>query len=67
MEERQSRLSSMVWKRLRPYFCVRQILLNSMFSNFCYVLKQIFLNIWEYGDEDTINSINYTAELNVNK
>ena len=40
MEERQSRLSSMVWRRLRPYFCVRLILLNSMFSNFCHVLKQ---------------------------
>ena len=39
MEERQSRLSSMVWRRLRPYFCVRLILLNSMFSNFCHVLK----------------------------
>ena len=40
MEERQSRLSSMVWRRLRPYFCVRLILLNSMFSNFCHVLKK---------------------------
>ena len=39
MEERQSRLSSMVWRRLRPYFCVRLILLNSMFSNFCHVLN----------------------------
>ena len=43
MEERQSRLSSMVWRRLRPYFCVRLILLNSMFSNFCHVLKNIIL------------------------
>ena len=44
MEERQSRLSSMVWRRLRPYFCVRLILLNSMFSNFCHVLKTILYN-----------------------
>ena len=29
----------MVWRRLRPYFCVRLILLNSMFSNFCHVLN----------------------------
>ena len=39
MEERQSRLSSMVWRRLRPYFCVLLIPQNSMFSNFCHVLK----------------------------
>ena len=44
MEERQSRLSSMVWRRLRPYFCVRLILLNSMFSNFCHVLKREIFN-----------------------
>ena len=41
MEERQSRLSSMVWRRLRPYFCVLLIPQNSMFSNFCHVLKCI--------------------------
>ena len=45
MEERQSRLSSMVWRRLRPYFCVRLILLNSMFSNFCHVLKPHTINL----------------------
>ena len=39
MEERQSRLSSMVWRRLRPYFCVLLIPQNSMFSNFCHVLN----------------------------
>jgi len=39
MEERQSRWSSMVWKRLRPYSCARLIPQNSMFSNFCHVLK----------------------------
>ena len=44
MEERQSRLSSMVWRRLRPYFCVRLILLNSMFSNFCHVLNKLIQN-----------------------
>ncbi len=38
-EERQSRLSSMVWRRLRPYFCVLLIPQNSMFSNFCHVLN----------------------------
>ena len=50
MEERQSRLSSMVWRRLRPYFCVRLILLNSMFSNFCHVLKEDLLNPKNYFD-----------------
>ncbi len=39
MEERQSRLSNMDWKRFRPYLCVRLIPQNSMFSNFCHVLK----------------------------
>lgn len=39
MEERQSRLSSMVWRRFQQYFCVRLIPQNSMFSNFCHVLK----------------------------
>ena len=53
MEERQSRLSSMVWRRLRPYFCVRLILLNSMFSNFCHVLKEAILN--EFGDWMSVN------------
>ena len=50
MEERQSRLSSMVWRRLRPYFCVRLILLNSMFSNFCHVLKKLGLNTKEIAN-----------------
>ena len=40
MEERQSRLSNMDWKRFRPYLCVRLIPQNSMFSNFCHVLKK---------------------------
>ncbi len=39
MEERQSRLSNMDWKRFRPYLCVRLIPQNSMFSNFCHLLK----------------------------
>ena len=39
MEERQSRLSSMAWKKLNPYFCVRLIHQNSMFSNFCHVVN----------------------------
>ena len=39
MEERQSRLSNMDWKRFRPYLCVRLIPQNSMFSNFCHVLN----------------------------
>ncbi len=39
MEERQSRWSSMAWKRSQPYFCVRLIRQNSMFSNFCHLLK----------------------------
>jgi len=39
MEERQSRLSSMVWRRFQQYFCVRLIPQNSMFSNFCHVLN----------------------------
>ncbi len=43
MEERQSRLSSTVWRRFRPYLCVRLIIQNSMFSNFCHVLKSIIL------------------------
>ena len=46
MEERQSRLSSMVWRRLRPYFCVLLIPQNSMFSNFCHVLKNKTLVIY---------------------
>ena len=41
MEERQSRWSSMVWKRLHPYLCARIIPPNSMFSNFCHVLKSM--------------------------
>ena len=45
MEERQSRLSSTVWRRFRPYLCVRLIIQNSMFSNFCHVLKnESFMN-----------------------
>ncbi len=39
MEERQSRLSNMDWKRFRPYLCVRLIPQNSMFSNFCHALN----------------------------
>ncbi len=40
MEERQSRLSNMDWKRFRPYLCVRLIPQNSMFSNsFDYLIK----------------------------
>ena len=41
MEERQSRLSSMVWKRFLPYLCVRLIPQNLMFSNFCHLLNLI--------------------------
>lgn len=41
MEERQSRLSSMAWKNWNPYFCARLILQNSMFSNFCHVVKKV--------------------------
>ena len=39
MEERKSRLSSMVWRRFQQYFCVRLIPQNSMFANFCHVLN----------------------------
>ena len=45
MEERQSRLSNMDWRRFRPYLCVRLIPQNSMFSNFCHVLKSLHLKI----------------------
>ncbi len=38
MEERQRLLSSMVWRRFQPYFCVLLIPQNSMFSNFCHVV-----------------------------
>ncbi len=44
MEERQSRLSNMDWKRFRPYLCVRLIPQNSMFSNFCHVLNFLIKN-----------------------
>ena len=44
MEERQSRLSNMDWKRFRPYLCVRLIPQNSMFSNFCHVLNSQIYN-----------------------
>ena len=50
MEERQSRLSNMDWKRFRPYLCVRLIPQNSMFSNFCHLLN-------------TIRQINISPEL----
>ena len=43
MEERQSRLSSTVWRRFQQYFCVRLIPQNSMFSNFCHVLRRVVL------------------------
>ena len=43
MEERQSRLSSTVWRRFQQYFCVRLIPQNSMFSNFCHVLRSVVL------------------------
>ena len=46
MEERQSRLSSTVWRRFRPYLCVRLIIQNSMFSNFCHVLKRNLLRLY---------------------
>ncbi len=39
MEERRSLLSSMAWKRLQPYLCDPPVRPNSMFSNFCHVLK----------------------------
>ncbi len=45
MEERQSRLSNMDWKRFRPYLCVRLIPQNSMFSNFCHLLKSAIQKI----------------------
>ena len=46
MEERQSRLSNMDWKRFRPYLCVRLIPQNSMFSNFCHVLNTSSYYSW---------------------
>ena len=46
MEERQSRLSNMDWKRFRPYLCVRLIPQNSMFSNFCHVLKRTVIKYY---------------------
>ena len=45
MEERRSRLSSMAWKRLHQYSCGLLIPQNSMFSNFCHVLKYIVVNL----------------------
>ena len=39
MDDVQSRWLNMVWKRFQTYFSVRAIHLNSMFSNFCHVLK----------------------------
>ena len=45
MDDVQSRWSNMVWKRFQTYFSVRAIHLNSMFSNFCHVLKLIILII----------------------
>ena len=51
MEERQSRLSNMDWKRFRPYLCVRLIPQNSMFSNFCHVLK-IYKELDKLADEE---------------
>ncbi len=50
MEERQSRLSNMDWKRFRPYLCVRLIPQNSMFSNFCHVLKSFLFDTQLFGD-----------------
>ncbi len=52
MEERQSRLSNMDWKRFRPYLCVRLIPQNSMFSNFCHVLKSQIYSSNEYKKTD---------------
>ena len=68
MEERQSRLSSMVWRRLRPYFCVRLILLNSMFSNFCHVLKtpeEIEMNSAQYSSflKEEIDHLNIVTQM----
>ena len=51
MEERKSRLSSMVWRRSQQYFCVRLIPQNSMFSNFCHVLKTLILSQLEASQE----------------
>ena len=53
MEERQSRLSSMVWRRFQQYFCVRLIPQNSMFSNFCHVLNQLLKNSFKIGEKYT--------------
>ena len=53
MEERQNRLSSMVWRRLQPYFCGRLTLRNSMSSNFCHVLKFKGLTIRSEGYRDS--------------
>ena len=43
MEERQSRLSSMVWRRLRPYFWSGLYSKFDVFK-FCHVLKLIRFN-----------------------
>ena len=47
MEERQSRLSSTVWRRFQQYFCVRLIPQNSMFSNFCHVLNILLYLVFQ--------------------
>ena len=47
-------MSSMVWRRFQQYFCVRLIPQNSMFSNFCHVLKS--------GDYDFLLKI-YTRDM----
>ncbi len=78
MEERQSRLSNMDWKRFRPYLCVRLIPQNSMFSNFCHVLNatlfNFFLDVLESGkmvssqaDELDINGFIIVFTSNITK
>ena len=49
MEEMLSPLSSMAWKRLQQYSCGRLIPQNSMFSNFCHVLKIALHHMMEAG------------------
>ena len=40
----KGRLSNMAWKRLQPYLYDRLIPQNSMFSNFCHILKFFLIN-----------------------
>ncbi len=55
MEERKSRLSSMVWRRFQQYFCVRLIPQNSMFANFCHVLKSNHNTCGDYYHHNSLD------------